>query len=64
MRDENEARVWTVTGAVGAMVLGIVLITLRTLTAAANLAFVFGAFTIIVAAASILALEVSRRRNG
>ena len=49
MRDENEARVWIVTGAVGAMVLGIVLIPLRTLTVAANLAFVFVAFTIIVA---------------
>ena len=49
MRDENEVRVWIVTGAVGAMVLGIVLIPLRTLTAAANLAFVFVAFTIIVA---------------
>jgi two-component system, OmpR family, sensor histidine kinase KdpD len=40
---------WIVTGAVGAMVLGIVLIPLRTLTAAANRAFVFVAFTIIVA---------------
>jgi hypothetical protein len=49
MRDENEVRVWIVTGAIGAMVLGIVLIPLRTLTAAANLAFVFVAFTIIVA---------------
>jgi hypothetical protein len=49
MRDENEVRVWIVTGAVGAMVLGIVLMPLRTLTAAANLAFVFVAFTIIVA---------------
>lgn len=49
MRDENEVRVWIVTGAMGAMVLGIVLIPLRTLTAAANLAFVFVAFTIIVA---------------
>jgi hypothetical protein len=49
MRDENEVRVWIVTGAVGAMVLGIALIPLRTLTGAANLAFVFVAFTVIVA---------------
>jgi hypothetical protein len=49
MRDENEVRVWLVAGAAGALVLGVVLIPLRTLTAAANLALVFVAFTIVVA---------------
>ena len=49
MRGEDEVRVWMVAGAAGSLVLGIVLIPLRTLTAASNLAFVFLAFTIILA---------------
>lgn len=46
MKGQDEIRVWVVAGAVGSMVLSIVLIPLRTLTAASNLAFVFLAFTI------------------
>lgn len=49
MRGDDEVRVWMVAGAAGSLVLGIALIPLRTLTAASNLAFVFLAFTIIVA---------------
>ena len=49
MRGEDEVRVWMVAGAAGSLALGIALIPLRTLTAASNLAFVFLAFTIIVA---------------
>jgi len=40
---------WVITGALGSMALGIVLIPLRTTVAASNLAFVFLAFTIVVA---------------
>ena len=49
MRGEDEVRVSMVAGAAGSLVLGIALIPFRTLTAASNLAFVFLAFTIIVA---------------
>src|SRR5262245_5142204 len=49
MRRNDESRMWMVTGALGSIVLGIVLIPLRSLTSASNLAFVFLAFTIIVA---------------
>ncbi len=49
MRGVDEVRVWMVAGAAGSLALGIALIPLRTLTAASNLAFVFLAFTIIVA---------------
>jgi hypothetical protein len=49
MRHEEEIRVWMVTGALGSMALGVALIPLRSLTSASNLAFVFLAFTIIVA---------------
>ena len=49
MRDEDEVRVWMAAGAAGSLMLGIALIPLRTLTAASNLAFVFLAFTIILA---------------
>ena len=49
MRREDEFLVWMVAGALGSMALGIALIPLRTLTSASNLAFVFLAFTIIVA---------------
>jgi K+-sensing histidine kinase KdpD len=45
----DDARVWMVTGALGSMALAVVLIPLRTQVAASNLAFVFMAFTIIVA---------------
>src|SRR5712691_12701510 len=49
MRREGGSLVWLVAGGVGSMALGIALIPLRTLTAASNLAFVFLAFTIVVA---------------
>src|SRR5712692_7915201 len=49
MRREDESLVWLVAGCMGSMALGMALIPLRTLTAASNLAFVFLAFTIIVA---------------
>ena len=49
MSRTDDIRVWIVTGALGSMALAIALIPLRTLVAASNLAFVFMAFTIIVA---------------
>ena len=49
MRGADDIRVWMVTGALGSMALAIVLIPLRTVVAASNLAFAFMAFTIIVA---------------
>ena len=58
MRDEeartimsrtDDTRVWMVTGALGSMALAIALVPLRTLVAASNLAFVFMAFTILMA---------------
>jgi two-component system sensor histidine kinase KdpD len=49
MNRSDDVWVWIVTGALGSMALGIVLIPLRTVVAASNLAFVFVAFTIIVA---------------
>ena len=49
MSRTDDIRVWIVTGALGSMVLAIALIPLRTVVAASNLAFVFMAFTIIVA---------------
>ena len=49
MRREDESLVWMVAGALGSMALGVVLIPLRTLTSASNLAFVFLGFTIIAA---------------
>ena len=49
MRREHEMLVWIVTGGLGAMELGVVLIPLRALTSASNLAFVFLVFTIVVA---------------
>ena len=45
----DDIRAWVITGALGSMALGIVLIPLRTMVAASNLAFVFLAFTIVVA---------------
>lgn len=49
MSRTDDVRVWIVTGALGSMALAIALIPLRTVVAASNLAFVFVAFTIIVA---------------
>ena len=49
MNRADDVRVWMVTGALGSMALAVVLIPLRSLVAASNLAFVFMAFTIIVA---------------
>jgi two-component system sensor histidine kinase KdpD len=45
----DDIRAWVVTGALGAMALGVALIPLRSVVAASNLAFVFLAFTIVVA---------------
>ena len=45
----DDIRAWAITGALGSMALGILLIPLRTTVAASNLAFVFLAFTIVVA---------------
>lgn len=49
MNRADDVRVWMVTGALGSMALAVVLIPLRSLVAASNLAFVFMAFTIVVA---------------
>ena len=49
MNRADDARVWMVTGALGSMALAVALIPLRAQVAASNLAFVFIAFTIIVA---------------
>jgi hypothetical protein len=49
MNRTDDARVWMVTGALGSMALAVVLIPLRGRVSASNLAFVFMAFTIIVA---------------
>lgn len=49
MNRADDVRIWMVTGALGSMALAIVLIPLRAVVAASNLAFVFIAFTIIVA---------------
>src|SRR5262245_40005512 len=49
MKSHEENLVWIVIGALGAVLLGFVLIPLRTVTSASNLAFVFLIFTIIVA---------------
>ena len=49
MSRTDDARIWMVTGTLGSMLLAIVLIPLRTQVAASNLAFVFIAFTIVVA---------------
>jgi Domain of unknown function (DUF4118) len=45
----DDARVWVVTGALGSIALAVVLIPLRGHVSASNLAFVFLAFTIVVA---------------
>jgi len=45
----DDIRAWVITGALGSMALGVALIPLRTVVSASNLAFVFLAFTIVVA---------------
>jgi hypothetical protein len=49
MAREDTDIVWIVTGALGAIVLGVVLTSVRTLTSASNLAFAFLVLTIVVA---------------
>ncbi len=49
MGKQEDGWAWIVAGGVGSIVLAIALIPLRTLTPASNLAFVFLAFTIVVA---------------
>jgi K+-sensing histidine kinase KdpD len=49
MRPGEDNRLWIVAGALGGLALGFILIPLRSLTSASNLAFVFMAFTIVVA---------------
>jgi len=49
MNRADDVRIWMVTGALGSLALAIVLIPLRSVVSASNLAFVFIAFTIIVA---------------
>ena len=49
MGRSDQTMVWTVMGALGALALGIALIPLRSMVTAANLAFAFLAFTIVVA---------------
>lgn len=48
-RNETDAFVWMAVGGLGAILLGILLIPLRQLVAPSNLAFLFLAFTIVVA---------------
>jgi K+-sensing histidine kinase KdpD len=45
----DDTRAWIVLGVVGSMALGVVLVPLRAVTPASNLAFAFLAFTIVVA---------------
>jgi two-component system sensor histidine kinase KdpD len=49
MRQEADIEPWVLAGALGAIALSVVLIPLRALTSAANLAFVFMGLTIVVA---------------
>ena len=49
MRGDDRGLVWVVAGALGSMVLAVLVIPLRAVVAASNLAFVFIAFTIVVA---------------
>jgi K+-sensing histidine kinase KdpD len=49
MKPGDDSRLWTVIGALGGLALGFMLIPLRSLTSASNLAFVFMAFTIVIA---------------
>src|ERR1700730_8032647 len=45
----DDRSAWVITGVLGALALGVALIPLRTVVVASNLAFVFLAFTIVVA---------------
>ena len=49
MGKQGDGQVWMVVGALGSIILAVLLIPLRTLTPASNLAFVFLGFTIVVA---------------
>lgn len=49
MGKQDDGLMWMVAGGLGSMVLAVLLVPLRTLTPASNLAFVFLAFTIVVA---------------
>ena len=49
MGTQDDRLVWMVAGGIGSMILALVLVPLRALTPASNLAFVFLAFTIVVA---------------
>src|SRR5215472_6621236 len=49
MGARNDNLIWMAVGGLGALVLGVVLVPLRTLTPASNLAFAFLAFTIVIA---------------
>jgi two-component system sensor histidine kinase KdpD len=49
VRKDAEAPVWIITGTLGSIALGVALILLRSHVSASNLAFVFMAFTILVA---------------
>lgn len=49
MNRADDTRIWMVTGALGSMALALALVPLRSMVSASNLAFVFIAFTIIVA---------------
>ncbi len=46
---DDRSRFWIPAGILGAIAIGVVLVPLRTLTSASNLAFVFIAYTVIVA---------------
>jgi uncharacterized protein DUF4118 len=48
-KEKDETRVWVVVGALGSVIIAALLIPLRNFTSASNLAFIFLAFTIIVA---------------
>jgi hypothetical protein len=49
MGKQDDGLIWMVAGSLGSMLLAVLLLPLRTLTPASNLAFVFLAFTIVVA---------------
>ncbi len=49
MSKQDDGLMWMVAGGLGSLVLAVLLVPLRTLTPASNLAFVFLAFTIVVA---------------
>ena len=62
MRPGDDSRLWIVAGALGGLALGLMLIPLRSLTSASNLAFVFNEARTLTIAASILGLELTRRQ--